>query len=146
MVKATAEHSPAEHRKCPSQLPRAMVLGLFCTRIGFHRRQFFHGPGQGFGDNSSSLHLLCTLFLFCGSLGIFRLDFRVRVHDPMRICCCCCWVTSVVSESVRPHRRQPTRMPHPWDSPGKNTGVGLMLPLIWQEAELRRECKWWEWL
>ena len=23
-----------------------------------------------------------------------------------------------------PHRRQPTRLPHPWDSPGKNTGVG----------------------
>ena len=31
---------------------------------------------------------------------------------------------SVVSDSVRPHRRQPTRLPHPWDSPGKNTGVG----------------------
>jgi len=29
-----------------------------------------------------------------------------------------------VSDSVRPHRRQPTRLPHPWDSPGKNTGVG----------------------
>ena len=38
--------------------------------------------------------------------------------------CYCCWVTSVVSDSVRPHRRQPTRLPCPWDSPGKNTGVG----------------------
>ena len=37
--------------------------------------------------------------------------------------CCCCWVASVVSNSVRPRRRQPTRLPHPWDSPGKNTGV-----------------------
>ena len=26
--------------------------------------------------------------------------------------------------SVQPHRRQPTRLPCPWDSPGKNTGVG----------------------
>ena len=26
--------------------------------------------------------------------------------------------------TLRPHRRQPTRLPHPWDSPGKNTGVG----------------------
>ena len=25
---------------------------------------------------------------------------------------------------MRPHRRQPTRLPHPRDSPGKNTGVG----------------------
>ena len=31
---------------------------------------------------------------------------------------------SVVSDSVQPHRRQPTRLPRPWDSPGKNTGVG----------------------
>ena len=33
-------------------------------------------------------------------------------------------VASVVSDSVRPQRRQPTRLPRPWDSPGKNTGVG----------------------
>ena len=26
--------------------------------------------------------------------------------------------------TVRPHRRQPTRLPHPWDSLGKNIGVG----------------------
>ena len=30
---------------------------------------------------------------------------------------------SVVSDSVWPHRRQPTRLPCPWDPPGKNTGV-----------------------
>ena len=29
-----------------------------------------------------------------------------------------------MSDSVRPHRRQPTRLPRPWDSRGKNTGVG----------------------
>ena len=29
-----------------------------------------------------------------------------------------------MSNSVRPHRWQPTRLSHPWDSPGKNTGVG----------------------
>ena len=29
-----------------------------------------------------------------------------------------------MSDSVQPHRRQPTRPPRPWDSPGKNTGVG----------------------
>ena len=25
--------------------------------------------------------------------------------------------------SVRPHRRQPTQLPRPWDSVGKNTGM-----------------------
>ena len=29
-----------------------------------------------------------------------------------------------MSDSVRSYRRQPTRLPSPWDSPGKNTGVG----------------------
>ena len=29
-----------------------------------------------------------------------------------------------MSNSVRPHRWQPTRLHHPWDSPGKDTGVG----------------------
>ena len=31
---------------------------------------------------------------------------------------------SVASDSVRPHGLQPTRLPCPWASPGKNTGVG----------------------
>ena len=39
-------------------------------------------------------------------------------------CCCCSQVASVMSDSVRPHRQQPTRLPCPWDFPGKNAGVG----------------------
>ena len=35
------------------------------------------------------------------------------------------------SDSVRPHRRQPTRLPRPWDSPGQNTGVGSLSLLQW---------------
>ena len=31
---------------------------------------------------------------------------------------------SVVSDSSRPHGLQPTRLLHPWDFPGKSTGVG----------------------
>jgi len=33
-------------------------------------------------------------------------------------------VASVTSDSVQPHRQQPTRLRHPWDSPDKNSGVG----------------------
>ena len=42
-----------------------------------------------------------------------------------------------MSDSVRPHRRQPIRLPHPWDSPGKNTGVGchFLLQCIKVESE-----------
>ena len=34
------------------------------------------------------------------------------------------WSLSVVSDSLRPHGMQPTRLLHPWDFPGKRTGVG----------------------
>ena len=57
---------------------------------------------------------------------------------------CCCQVTAVVSNSVRPHRRQPTRLPHPWDSPGKNTGVGCCFLLqcmkVKSESEVTQSC------
>ena len=39
-------------------------------------------------------------------------------------CCCCSKVISVVSDSVLPHGPWPARLLCPWDSPGKNTGVG----------------------
>ena len=59
-------------------------------------------------------------------------------------CCCCCSVASVVSDSVWPHRRQPTRPPHPWDSPGKNTGVGchflLQCMKVKSESEVAQSC------
>ena len=42
---------------------------------------------------------------------------------------------SVVSDSVRPHRRQPTRLPRPQDSPGKNTGVGCHFLLQGMEVK-----------
>ena len=36
---------------------------------------------------------------------------------------------SVVSDSLRPHGLQPTRLLRPWDFPGKSTGVGCHCPL-----------------
>ena len=58
--------------------------------------------------------------------------------------CCCCSVASVMSDSVRPHRQQPTRLPRPWDSPGKNTGVGchflLQCRKVKSESEVAQPC------
>ena len=49
-----------------------------------------------------------------------------------------------MSDSVRPHRRQPTRLPGPWDSPGKNTGVGchflLQCMKVKSESEVTQLC------
>ena len=56
----------------------------------------------------------------------------------------CCQVTSVVSNSVRPHGLQPTRLLCPWDSPGKNTGVGchflLQCMKVENESEVAQSC------
>ena len=41
--------------------------------------------------------------------------------------------------SVQPHRCQPTRLPHPWDSPGKNTGVGCHFLLQCMKVKSERE-------
>ena len=49
-----------------------------------------------------------------------------------------------MSDSVRPHRRQPTRLPRPWDSPGKNTEVGchflLQCMKVKSESEVAQLC------
>ena len=49
-----------------------------------------------------------------------------------------------MSDSVRPHRRQPTRLPHLWDSLGKNTGVGCHFLLqclkVKSESEVAQSC------
>ena len=59
-----------------------------------------------------------------------------------------------MSDSVRPHRGQPTRLPCPWDSPGKNTGVGCHFLLqcmrsqeIWLKifgSELKKKKSSWK--
>ena len=46
-----------------------------------------------------------------------------------------------MSDSVRLHRRQPTRVPLPWDSPGKNTGVGCHFLLQCMKVKSKSEVK-----
>ena len=57
---------------------------------------------------------------------------------------CYRYVASVMSNSVRPHRQQPTRLHHPWVSPGKNTGVGchflLQCMKVKSESEVAQSC------
>ena len=49
-----------------------------------------------------------------------------------------------MSDSVRPHRRQPTTLPHPWNSPGKNAGVGchclLQCRKVKSESKVTQSC------
>ena len=49
-----------------------------------------------------------------------------------------------MSDSVRPQRQQPTRLPRPWDPPGKNTGVGchflLQCMKVKSKSEVAQSC------
>ena len=51
---------------------------------------------------------------------------------------------SCPSKSVWPHRRRPIMLPHPWNSPGKNTGVGchflLQCMKVKSESEVTQLC------
>ena len=44
-----------------------------------------------------------------------------------------------MSDSVRPHRQKTNRLPRPWDSPGKNTGVGCHFLLQCMKVKSERE-------
>ena len=106
-----------------------------------------------------SIHLHLEASIICQKVKLplrdpwFHQFFRRKWHfmsekehsqaSECGVCVCiyiyiCCQVASVVSKSVQPHRRQPTRLPRPWDSPGKNTG-GLPFPSPMHEGE---KSKW----
>ena len=78
-------------------------------------------------------------FLFPGSKSQETL-----ILTKSHVCCCYCRVASVVSDSVKPHRRWPTRLLHPWDFPGKSTGVGchflLQCMKVKSESEAAQSC------
>ena len=50
-----------------------------------------------------------------------------------------------MSNSVQPHRQQPSKLHCPWDSPGKNTGVGchflLQCRKVKSESEVAQSCR-----
>ena len=94
-------------------------------------------------------------FAICQDLNFSLTMFSQLCSPPLKIVadtqfkdtsCCrwCCYVTLVVSDSVRPHRQHPTRLPRPWDSPGKNTGVGCHFLLqsmkVKRESEVAQSC------
>ena len=68
--------------------------------------------GSLFPTQGSNLRLLCFLHCQASSLPLAPPAAAAAAKSLQSF------------PTVRPHRRQPTRFPRPWDSPGKNTGVG----------------------
>ena len=90
-----------------------------------------------------SLKLFYRAFEFQNTVSTLVLWFTFTIKSAESNCCCCC-VASVMSNSVQPHGLQPTRLLRPWDSPGKNTGVGchflLQCMKVESEIEVAQSC------
>ena len=73
----------------------------------------------------------CPVLLF--------LEFVISFQDILKMYMCACSVTSIVSNSLRPHGLEPTRLLCPWYSPGKNIGMGChtLLQRIFLTQRLR---------
>ena len=61
---------------------------------------------------------LSTICFYVDALG------GHQIHGIQATYVCVCFGCSVVSNSLWPHGLQPARLLHPWNYPGKNTGVG----------------------
>ena len=78
------------------------------------------------------------------SLGFSRqehwsgLSFPPPMHESEKLK----WSRSVVSDSSRPHGLQPIRLLHPWDFPGKSTGVVCHCLLHKESWALENWCFW----
>ena len=104
--------------------------------------------GGGVREVLFSFHPLCPSFLPSSpSWFFFSSSFLLLLFPLCNLlssCYCCCYIAAVVSDSVRPHRWQPTRLPHPCDSPGKNAGVGchflLQCMKVKSEGEVAQSC------
>ena len=112
--------------------------------IGFSRQEYWSGlPCPPPGDHPHPWIKPMSLMSLEMTGGFFTTSATWEAQR-RACCCCCCSVASVVSDCVRPHRRQPTRLPCPRDSPGKNTGVGchflLQCMKVKSASEVAQSC------
>ena len=70
---------------------------------------------------------------------IKEMQIKTRSHYIATAAAAAKSLQSCPTDSVRPHRRQPTGLPRPWDSPGKNTGVGCHFLLQCMKVKNERE-------
>ena len=158
-VGGTGENKWTEHSiariyllidNCPLPGPRGPskeIYHLFNGEISLLFVPHSRGSNKGWKHYYPDNMEICLSYLGDAPLWRFPCVFHRKIEphtDFFQWDRCCCQVTSVVSDSVRPHRRQPTRLPHPWDSSGKNTGVGchflLQCMKVKSEKEVTQSC------
>ena len=90
----------------------------------------------------------CYVAAWEGSLG--RMDKCICIAESLH--CSLETITTLLTDyakslqlcpTLRPQRRQPIRLPHPWDSPGKNAGVGCHFLLQCMKVKSESEVTQW---
>ena len=108
------------------------MLGKCCTQYAskFGKLSSGHSTGKGQFSFQSQRKAMSknaqTTAQLCSSHSLVKWKWK--------------WGRSVVSDSLRPHGLQPTRLLRPWDFPGKSTGVGCHFS--WVISNPKRWC--WE--
>ena len=105
LLKRDPQSSPKIDRIPQKQV---MVCPLKFMRIYFLAKK--NVPPSTPPHTCSYTYFICLMSLFSGDIKI-----SVKSENVSR---------SVMSSSLRPHGLQPARLLCPWNSPGKNTGVG----------------------
>ena len=135
-------------------LPACLSAGAGApTRAQKRRLQkyLWHSSGLLRRPNGLGHYKLNRNLLGCLTRAVYDLERETGIHHTNAIkavigaaAAATAKVTSVVSDSVRPHRWQPTRLPRPWDCPSKNTGVGchflLQCMKSKSESEVAQSC------
>ena len=80
---------------------------LQCRQILYHL-SYVGSPRKTMDLTKIALYLCCFRQIL-----FFLADTLAAAAKSLQLC-----------PTLRPHRQHPTRLPHPWDSPGRNTGVG----------------------
>ena len=110
---------PLHHLSVSLSLPLVLLLPYFIPLTSFLSSLRVTTP--------QLVALFSVLFLqyICHIISDYLSRIKSnRVFTLLKILCCCCQVTSVMPNSLQSHGLYLTGLLCPWDSPGKNTGVG----------------------
>ena len=114
------------------KLPVASETSITTSRKLFSCSTSFLPPLPRLLQSSNSLRR--KAYSLNSVVSIWKLTICCHTGHFKGPCCYCCWVASVVSDSVRPHRQQPTRLPCP--------GILQSRTLAWVAISFSNAWKW----
>ena len=101
-----------------------MTLSLICFNVCKHSTLWITYKKASILVNRTKQSPFCNTFIILFWLNITNIFANQKYFSSTMFAAAAAAKLLRSCPTLRPHRQQPTRLPHPWDSPGKNTGVG----------------------